>query len=50
MAFGLCEAPNTFQGAMNKTLAPLVRKGVLVFFDDILVYSVSMQQHVSLLY
>jgi hypothetical protein len=26
MAFGLCGAPNTFQGAMNCTLAPLLRK------------------------
>jgi hypothetical protein len=32
MAFGICGASSTFQGAMNKTLAPLLRKGVLVFF------------------
>jgi hypothetical protein len=31
MTFGLCGAPNTFQGAMNETLAPLWRKSVLVF-------------------
>jgi hypothetical protein len=46
MAFGLCGAPNTFQSAMNATLAPLLRKCVLVFFDDILVYSPTLDQHV----
>jgi hypothetical protein len=45
MVFGLCGAPNTFQGAMNATLAPLFRKSVLVFFDDILVYNPSLDQH-----
>jgi hypothetical protein len=46
MAFGLCGAPNTFQGAMNTTLAPLLRKSILIFFDDILVYSKSLEYHV----
>ena len=45
MAFGLCGGPATFQGAMNKVLAPL-RKCVIVFFDDILVYSGSFQDHI----
>jgi hypothetical protein len=45
MAFGLTGAPRTFQRAMNSTLALRLRKFVLVFFDDILVYSASFQEH-----
>jgi len=45
MSFGLCGAPASFQGAMNCTLKPLLRKCVLVFFNDILVYSHSFDQH-----
>jgi hypothetical protein len=47
MAFGLCGAPGTFQGAMNSTLAPVLRKCVLVFFDDILVYSATLAEHIE---
>jgi hypothetical protein len=47
MAFGLCGAPNTFQGVMNNTLDPLLRKCALVFFDDILVYNRYLEEHVS---
>jgi hypothetical protein len=47
LAFGLCGAPGTFQGAMNTTLSPLLRKCVLVFFDDILVYSETFEDHIQ---
>jgi hypothetical protein len=47
MAFGLCGAPAIFQGAMNTTLAPLLRKCVIVFFDDILIYSASYEEHIQ---
>ena len=47
MAFGLTGAPGTFQGAMNATLAPGLRKFIIVFFDDILVFSPSLESHVK---
>jgi hypothetical protein len=47
MAFGLTGAPNTFLEAMNTTLAPLLRKCALVFFDDILIYSPNFDSHLN---
>lgn len=47
MAFGLTGAPATFQAVMNETLAPVLRKCAIVFFDDILVYSQSYEAHIQ---
>ena len=47
MPFGLCGAPATFQRLMQRCLGDLYFQMLLVYLDDILIYSSSFEQHLQ---
>ena len=45
--FGLCNAPSFFTRTMDLILGDLKFKFVLIYIDDIIVYSTSFEEHVE---
>ena len=45
MPFGLCSAPGTFQHYMNDTFRDFLDKFLIVYLDDLLIYSDSLAEH-----
>lgn len=45
MPFGLTNAPAAFMDLMNRVCRPMLDRSVIVFIDDILVYSKTQEEH-----
>lgn len=47
MSFGLTNAPTTFQTLMNQVFGDMIGKGLVVYLDDILVFSRTQEEHLQ---
>ncbi len=49
MPFGLCNAPSTFQRCMELVMKGLQWKTLLIYLDDLILFSSTFEEHISLL-
>ena len=49
MPMGLMNVPATFIQIMNNLFADMLDKGMIVFLDDVLIYSTTAEEHFELL-
>jgi hypothetical protein len=49
MPFGLANVPATFQAIMNEVLREFLNHGVVVYIDDVLIYTKTLKEHRTLM-
>ena len=49
LPFGLCGAPAIFQRLMDETLGDLLWKTVIVYLDDIIIFTATFEEHLTVL-